>query len=131
MPGLRFYSPELSIEQKRVLVKELTEEIVYSLELPAEYSNWTFIQFIPYKLEDFSIGGQLIIDTQNPWYYLEITERDWTKRKKETIVHNLTLLLGKLLNLKFEELYKINIILLEYKPEDMARAGKLLSETQW
>ena len=131
MPGLRFYSPDLSLEQKRVLVKDLTEEIVHSLELPPEYSNWTFIQFIPYKLEDFSIGGQLIIDTQNPWYYLEITEREWTTKKKETVVHNLTLLLGKLLNLKFEELYKINIILLEYKPEDMARAGKLLSQTQW
>lgn len=131
MPGLRFYSPDISLDQKRVLVKELTEEIVDSLDLPPEYSHWTFIHFIPYKLEEFAIGGKLTIDTQNPWYYLEITERDWTTKKKETVVHNLTLLLGKLLNLTAEDLYRINIILLEYKPEDMARGGKLLSQSQW
>lgn len=129
MPGLRFYSPELSVEEKRTLAKELTQEIISSLNLPAELSNWTLIHFVPYKLEEFAVGGNLILGSQGPWYFLEITERDWTLEKKETIVHNLTLLLGKLLNLKSEELYKINIILLEYKPEDMARAGKLLSQS--
>ncbi|MBV8883846.1 MAG: hypothetical protein JO235_07575 [Chroococcidiopsidaceae cyanobacterium CP_BM_RX_35] len=131
MPGLRFYSPELSVQEKRILAKELTEEIVCSLNLQVEYCNWTFIQFIPYELEDFAVGSKLIIDTQNPWYYLEIVERDLTIEKKEVVARNLTSLLGKLLKLKTEELYKINILFLEYRPEDMARAGKLLSQSQW
>ncbi|MBV9386749.1 MAG: hypothetical protein JOZ78_10010 [Chroococcidiopsidaceae cyanobacterium CP_BM_ER_R8_30] len=129
MPGLRFYSPEISVEEKRILAKELTKEVVSSLNLPTELSNWTFIHFVTYKLEEFAIGGNLVLDTQGPWYFLEITERNWDIEKKQTVVRNITLLLSKLLKLKSEEIYKINIILLEYKPEDMARAGKLLSQS--
>ena len=128
MPGLRFYSPELPIEQKRIMVKELTEAVGRSLNLQEEGRNWTLIHFMPFKLEDFAIGGALMVDTQNPCYYLEITERDLTTEKKEALVRNLTAVLADVFKLAPHELYKINIIFQEYKPEDMARAGKFLSQ---
>lgn len=68
MPGLRFYSPELSVEQKRIMAKELTEAVVSSLKLLEQGRNWTIVQFMPFKLENFAIGGRLMVDTQDPFY---------------------------------------------------------------
>lgn len=128
MPGLRFYSPELPVEEKRIIAKELTEAVVRSLNLHEEGRYWTLVHFMPFKLEDFAIGGTLVADSQNPCYYLEITERDLTPEKKETLVRELTRVLANLFNLGPDQLYKINIIFLEYKPEDMAREGRFLSQ---
>jgi phenylpyruvate tautomerase PptA (4-oxalocrotonate tautomerase family) len=129
MPGLRFYSPELPVEQKSIIAKELTEAVARSLNLQESGRNWTIVQFMPFKLENVALGGRLMnLDAANPFYYLEILDSGWNREKKETLVRELTPLLAKLLNLEPAQLYKLSILFQEYNPEDMARAGRFLSE---
>ena len=129
MPGLRFYSPELPVELKRIMAKELTDAVVRSLNLLEEGRNWTIVQFMPFKLENCAIGGSLMnVDAENPFYYLEILDSGLTREKKETLVRELTPLMANLLNLAPHQLYKLSILFQEYKPEDMARAGRFLSQ---
>jgi len=130
MPGLRFYSPELPIGQNKIMAQELTETVARSLNLLESGRNWTIIQFMPFKVENLAIGGSLMTETQKPYYYLEILDSGLTQENKETLLRDLTPLLAELLNLGPQELYKLSILFLEYKPEDMARAGRFLSQMQ-
>ncbi len=69
-----------------------------SLNLLEEDHDWTILQFMPFKLENIAIGGRLMVDTQDSFYYLEILDKGLTQEKKETLVRDLTPLLAERLD---------------------------------
>jgi len=128
MPYLRIYCPELAIDLKRQLVIELTEGMIHALELPQKYANWFSIHFHHYKLEDMAIGGQLMLDTQNFEYQIELFAYDLNAEKKRNIVTTLTNVFAKHLNLGPEKLFMINVIIKEYDRSNFAIGGKFIEE---
>jgi phenylpyruvate tautomerase PptA (4-oxalocrotonate tautomerase family) len=126
MPFLRFYSPELPVEQKRLMAQELTEAVLRALHLPDQARDWTTVQFVPFRSEDFAVAGRLMSDTDRPDYHLEFTDRGLNRTKKEALVRILTPLLARLLDLPPDETDRINIQFNEYHPEDMAVGGHFL-----
>lgn len=128
MPYLRIYSPELAVDAKREIVKDLTEVVTHSLELPQKAANWCTIHFIHYRLEDLAIGGQLVIDNQHISYRIELFYHDIKTNNKEKIVNNLTEAFGRHLNLGQEKLYTINVIIKEYNPKNYAIGGKFITD---
>lgn len=67
---LRFHSPPLPFEQRKIMAEELTGTLV---DLTGEPSPQIMIQFLPYSLDNLAVGGKLLHDTEGPLYLIELT----------------------------------------------------------
>ncbi len=130
MPILRLYSPELPLNQKRRIARELTDMLVHVLDLSEYQRHYCMIYFISMGLEEIAVGGKLLCDTRGYEYYLDIYERDLTLSKKQLLLEECTSLLRHLLNLSSENLSKIHILFHEYKSEDFAIGEKFLNQVE-
>ncbi len=106
----------LTLEQKKIIAKEVTEAILQALHLPEEARNWTTIQFNAFNLEDMVIGGELLSEHNDKAadYHILIRERNLDERKKKALVDKLTPLFARIFNLNEENeehLSKINIMI--------------------
>jgi phenylpyruvate tautomerase PptA (4-oxalocrotonate tautomerase family) len=117
---------DLPLELKREIARQLTNKV--SEILPDQKKDWCTVHFQAFRPEDFAIGGELIIDGRPPHYHLEFSFATLPKNKKRELVNELTPLLGRLLGLRPNELYRINVIFSDYDPQDFAVGGKFLSE---
>lgn len=128
MPYLRLYSPELSVEQKRSIARELTDGVLRALHLPEQARSWTTVHFMPFQPEDMAIGGELVLDTGQPDYHLEIVDRALSRDKKSALNRDLTPLLARLLGVPDDQRNRIHLIFRSYEPHDMAIGGRFFDE---
>jgi phenylpyruvate tautomerase PptA (4-oxalocrotonate tautomerase family) len=128
MSFLRLYSPELSTEQKRLIARSLTDGIIRSLHLPVQAQAEITIQFLPFRLEDVAVGGELLSDSGPANYLLEIADRGLTREKKDALNRDLTPLLGRLLDLEMDQWGKVYLVFRNYEPHDIAVGGRFFDE---
>lgn len=69
MPLLRFYSPPLSFEQRKIMAEEFSETLMRLTEHSGEQ---ILIHFSPYALEQLACEGRLVHETESPVYILEL-----------------------------------------------------------
>jgi phenylpyruvate tautomerase PptA (4-oxalocrotonate tautomerase family) len=127
MPYLRLYSPELSLDQKRRIARELTEAMMKILHQKEDERYWCTLQFVPYRLEDFAVGGRLAYDSMQADYYLEYGDHHLTQERREKIAQGLTPLLAELLDLKPTETHRIQIQFKPFDTRDLTIGGTALS----
>lgn len=130
MPILRVYSPELTLEQKRLFAQELTEGVLRALGSPEQHRDRVAIHFVGYRPEDLAIGGRLAVDSQVAEYILEVTEQDLTQRKKEALLRVLTPLAARLFGLTPEHVWHVHMKFNTYSVDDYAIGGRFLSEIE-
>jgi len=130
MPYLRLTLPETTVDKKREIAAELTSAVTRALVLPDEARDWTTVQFLPYSAEDFAVGGKLAADGGAIDYHLEISDRSLTQPMRERIVAEVTPLLVRLLGLKDDERFKVNILFHSYSLDDLAIGGYFLRDIE-
>jgi phenylpyruvate tautomerase PptA (4-oxalocrotonate tautomerase family) len=128
MPYLRFFSPDLPVETKRLLARELTEGVVRALHLPADAVGQTTVYFMPFRAEDIANGGLLISDGGQADYHLEVIDRSITREKKAALNRELTPRLAHALQIGPDELCRINLIFRNCEPTDMSVGGRFFDE---
>jgi hypothetical protein len=69
MPLLRFYSPTLSFEQRKIMAEEFSETL---LRLTEHSGEQILIHFSPYALDQLACEGRLAHETESPVYMLEL-----------------------------------------------------------
>jgi phenylpyruvate tautomerase PptA (4-oxalocrotonate tautomerase family) len=130
MPYLRFYTPELTVEQKRDIARDITEAMLRALRLPLEARDWTIVHFFPFSPENYAVGGVLSSDSGVVDYHLEVSDRSLTQPMRERIVAEVTPTLVRLLGLKDDDRFKINIIFRSYSLDDLAIGGFFLRDIE-
>lgn len=130
MPYMRLHSLDLDVAKKREIARELTDAVIRALQLPEMARDWTTVQFVPFRPEDFSLAGQLAVDAHNADYHLDYHDRRLNYEKKAALVRELTPLLARLLDVPPDRLDMINIMFHEYQPDDMAIGGRFISDME-
>lgn len=128
LPYLRLYMPQLSVEKKRVLAREITEALTEALHLPMPIGEWCTIHFIPLRSEDIAVGGQLACDGAEPSYLIEITDREFTAETKESVVEELRPIFMRHLGLRRDQVFDLNFRFYVCEAKDFAIGGRFLSE---
>jgi len=128
MSFLRLYSPELTPEQKCLIARGLTDGIIRALHLPVQARAAITIHFLPFRLEDVAVGGEMLSDSGPANYLLEISDRGLTREKKDALNRELTPLLARLLDLEMDQLGKIYLVFRNFEPHDMAVGGRFFDE---
>ena len=140
MPYLRLFCPELTVKQKKLIAKELTNAATRSFKLTKDYRNRCTVQFVQFELEDVALDGKLVSDGGEPDYLLEVSYRKLSEAPKRAFVREATSSLAKLLNLKRRSwlarllritdppLFRISILFREHSDDDFAVGGRFLSE---
>jgi phenylpyruvate tautomerase PptA (4-oxalocrotonate tautomerase family) len=128
MSFLRLYSPELSTEQKRLIARGLTDGVIRSLHLPVQARTAITIHFLPFRLEDVAVGGELLSDAGPANYLLEISDRGLTREKKDALNRDLTPLLARLLDLEMDQWGKVFLVFRNVEPHDIAVGGRFFDE---
>jgi len=129
MSYLRIYTPELPVDLKRQIAKEVTDALVRSLELPEDYRLHTTIHFIPFRPEDMAVGGELAVDNDELHYQVEVYDRYLMPPKKRVMAAELTAVLGRLLGLGSEKLGNIYVRFCEYALDDLSIGGIFLNQS--
>jgi phenylpyruvate tautomerase PptA (4-oxalocrotonate tautomerase family) len=128
MPYLRFFCPELPVETRRALARELTAGVVRALHLPPDAREETTVYFLPFHPEDVAVGGVLVADGADPTYHLEVIDRTISPDRRVALNRELTPLLAHLLGLGAEELDRINLIFHSYDAHDLSVGGRFHDE---
>lgn len=128
IPYVRLFIPEISLEKKRTLVRELTQSLMNALHLPAAAADWCTIHILPLKSENVAVAGVLLADRGEPSYLIEITDRTLTIESREAIVHELKPSLMRNLGLRADQSYFLNFKFTVCEPRDFAIGGQFLNE---
>jgi phenylpyruvate tautomerase PptA (4-oxalocrotonate tautomerase family) len=128
MMCLRLYSPELSQQQRRIVARDLTNGVIRALHLPEQARAGITIHFMPYRLDDIAVGGEILSDLAEADHIVEISDRGLTWEKKDALNREMTPLLARLLGLELAQTSKINLIFRNYEPHDVAVGGRFFDD---
>jgi len=130
MPYIRIFSQDFPTNKKREMVREITNAIMRAENLAESQRGFCTVHFMPYRGEDFAIGGTLLSDSKHKDYFIEVHERNLNEQKKKAIVKELTSTLARLFELKPDQLFDLNIMIYEYNPQNFAIGGRFMSELE-
>jgi hypothetical protein len=99
MPYLRLYSPDLSIDQKRVLAQKLIEITMRTFHLRADERCRTSIQFITLP-HVCGVGGLQTETPRSADVMLEVMGHDLTEEKKRAFAKEAAVVLTHLVTVK-------------------------------
>jgi phenylpyruvate tautomerase PptA (4-oxalocrotonate tautomerase family) len=134
MPFVRLYSPKLPLAKRKQIVKEFTQVLLDALHLPPEAIDYCTIQFSPFKLDEMAVGGKLLSENRKKKergadYTMEVHERNLDAEKRQALVTGLTGALARVLKIKPERIWSINILIQEYNPStDFAVGGRFVGD---
>lgn len=117
MPLLRFHSPPISFEQRKIMGEELT---VILAELTGQSPDRILIHFCPYETDQLACEGRLIQETESPVYILELLGLSASAGFRELLGQRLLEQLLDLLGLTVQEQQKIHIYYLDTQPLPIA-----------
>jgi phenylpyruvate tautomerase PptA (4-oxalocrotonate tautomerase family) len=124
MTYLRLFSPELSAQQKRIMARGLTDGVIRALHLPDQARAGITIHFMPYRLDEIAVAGELLSDAAQADHFVEISDRGLTEEKRAALNRELTPLLARLLGLELAQLCKVHLVFRNYEPHDVAVGGR-------
>lgn len=113
MPLLRFYSPPLSFEQRKIMAEEFSETL---LRLTAHSGEQILIHFSPYALDQLACEGRLVHETESPVYILELLGIPGNASLRESLSQYLLSQTLDLTGLTPKEQHKIHIYYLDSQP---------------
>lgn len=110
MPLLRFHSPPISFEQRKIMGEELS---VILAELTDQSPDRILIHFCPYETDHLACEGRLIQEIESPVYILELLGISASAGFRESLGQRLLEQLLDLLGLTAREQQKIHIYYLD------------------
>jgi len=128
MPLLRFHSTELSLDQRRMVARELTDAMARARRLEGPERDWCTVHFMPFAPDEVAIGGTLIADGKVPEFWLELSDHGLGRRDKRRLVKALTGAVVRAFDLPPEERYRISIVFRDYDAGDLAIGGTFVNE---
>jgi phenylpyruvate tautomerase PptA (4-oxalocrotonate tautomerase family) len=134
MPYMKLTSPELSVEHREVVARELTETIVRLMTpkngrglSPDELRERCTVHFTPYEPTTMAIGGRLMRDRGEQDVTMEFSDWGMTPRMQRRLAGELTPVLARLFGME-QQLDHVNIRFHPFPPTDFAVGGKLLAD---
>lgn len=128
IPYVRLFIPEISVDKKRRLIRELTEGLVEALRLPQAASDWCTIHLFPLKQENIAVGGQLACDHAEPSYLIEVVDREISVDSRLSVVEAVKPILMRHLGLRPDQSFEINFRFIVCEAKDFAIGGQFLNE---
>lgn len=110
MPLLRFYSPPLSFEQRKIMAEEFSETLHKLTEHSGEQ---ILIHFSPYALEQLACESRLAHETESPVYILELLGIIGNASLRERLSQHLLSQMLDLMGLTPKDHHKIHIYYLD------------------
>lgn len=110
MPLLRFHSPPISFEQRKIMGEELS---VILADLTDQSPDRILIHFCPYETDQLACEGRLIQETESPVYILELMDINASAGFREALSQRLLTQLLDLLGLTARDQQKIHIYYLD------------------
>jgi len=123
MPYIRLFVPEVSVDKKREIAKDVTNSVLGALKMPEESKDWLTIQFVTYKPEDLAIGGLLVADGSTAEYYIDYIDLDVNERLKEDLARDVTASICRAFSLQPAHYGRVNFRFQCVTPDEIAMGG--------
>ena len=128
MPYIRLFVPEVSVDKKREIAKDVTDSVLGALKMPEESKDWTTIQFVTYKPEDLAVGGKLIADGSAQEFYVDYIDLDISQGLKEDLARAVTASVGRAFELQPSQYGRVNFRFQVVTPDEIAMGGHFVSK---
>jgi phenylpyruvate tautomerase PptA (4-oxalocrotonate tautomerase family) len=132
MPYMKLTTPELSVEQREQIARQLTEAVVRLMAPPGgrgptaqELRERCTVHFTPYEPTMMAIGGKLMRDRAEKDVTMEFSDWGLSLNHLRLLARELTPVLAKLFGME-GQLDHVNIRFHPYPPHHFAVGGKLL-----
>ncbi len=127
MAHIRITMPEITVEQRQQLVKNLTETISNILQFPEEVRRRVSVRLDFYQKNEMGRGGQLLT-TPTGISHLEVFTPTVSYEQKRELATHLTKAFCDTLGQKPDAWQNVFLTIQEFHPDSAAVGGRLMAE---
>lgn len=120
--------PEIPVDQRSELVKNLTETIGNVLDLPMEVRKNISIRLEMYGKNQVARGGTLVANNGVGLYHMDVYAPTLHLEQKRNLIRYMTEAFCDTVKMRGDQKEHVFVTVYEFSPENVGTGGRLLAE---